>query len=48
MLLEGAGGNSAKEMKDALRLTDDEKVVRQHFNNLLNTLKVNLLSQLLV
>jgi len=46
MLLEGAGGNSAKEVKEALRLPDDEKVVRQQFYNLLNSLQVNLPSQL--
>lgn len=40
MLLEGAGGNSAKEVKEALRLPDDEKVVRQQFYNLLNSLQV--------
>lgn len=41
MLLEGAGGNSAKQVKEALRLPDDEKVVRQYFNNFLNSLQVN-------
>jgi hypothetical protein len=46
MLLEGTGGNSAQEVKEALRLPDDEKAVRQHFNTLLNSLQVNLLSQL--
>jgi serine protease inhibitor len=46
MLLEGAGGKSASEVKEALRLPDDERVVRQHFNNLLNSLQVNLLPQL--
>jgi hypothetical protein len=45
MLLEGAGGNSAKQVKDALRLPDDEKVVRQYFNNFLNSLQVNPLPQ---
>jgi len=46
MLMEGAGGNSAKEVKEALRLPDDEKAIRQQFNNLLRSLQVNLLSQL--
>jgi len=46
MLLEGAGGNSAKELKEALRLPDDEKVVKDQFYNFLNSLQVNLLSQL--
>jgi hypothetical protein len=46
MLMEGAGGNSAKQVKEALRLPDDERDVRQYFNNLLNSLQVNTLSQL--
>jgi hypothetical protein len=46
MLMEGAGGNSAKQVKDALRLPDDEKTVKQFFNKFLNALQVNPLSQL--
>uniref|UniRef100_A0A1V1FYH4 Putative serine protease 27 n=1 Tax=Reticulitermes speratus TaxID=60591 RepID=A0A1V1FYH4_9NEOP len=41
MLLEGAAGNSAKQVKEALRLPDDETVIRRHFSNFLNSLQVN-------
>jgi hypothetical protein len=41
MVLEGAGGKSAKELKEALRLPDEEMAVRAHFRNFLNSLQVN-------
>jgi serine protease inhibitor len=40
MILEGAGGISAKELKEALRLPDDEKAIREQFKNLLSSLQV--------
>ncbi|PSN48955.1 hypothetical protein C0J52_11364 [Blattella germanica] len=39
MILEGAGGKSAKELKEALRLTDDVKATRTQFRNFLNSLQ---------
>jgi serine protease inhibitor len=42
MILEGAGGKSAKQVKEALRLPDDEKAIREHFSNFLSSLQVNL------
>jgi hypothetical protein len=41
MIVEGAGGKSSKELKEALRLTDDEKATRAKFKNFLNSLQVN-------
>ncbi|KAJ9580160.1 hypothetical protein L9F63_004177 [Diploptera punctata] len=41
MILEGAGGKSAKELREALRLTDDVKDTRIQFRNFLNSLQVN-------
>jgi serine protease inhibitor len=46
MILEGAGGKSAKELKEILRLPDDEMAIRAHFSNFLNSLQVNPLFQL--
>jgi serine protease inhibitor len=40
MILEGAGGKSAKELQEALRLPDDENVTREQFKNLLSSLQV--------
>jgi serine protease inhibitor len=41
MIVEGAGGKSAKELQEALRLPDDEKALREQFKNLLNSLQVS-------
>ncbi|XP_021937997.1 serine protease inhibitor 42Dd-like isoform X2 [Zootermopsis nevadensis] len=41
MVLEGARGKSAKELKEALRLPEDERAVWAHFSNFLNSLQVN-------
>jgi hypothetical protein len=46
MILEGAGGISAKELKEALRLPDDENATRAQFKNFLNSLQVNPIFQL--
>ena len=40
MVLEGAGGKSAKELREALRLTEDVKETRTMFKNFLNLLQV--------